>query len=278
MKAALSLTFALILIAGSQARSMHGHRVKAVPINEAPGGKIINGTPAELGQFPHLAHIHFYRGTSGYLCTGSLLAPNWVITAGHCVEDADRFIITVGALNWRYPEEGAVVTETTRSILHELYDIPNDLNHDIALIELTENIETTENIAIGEIRKEFLGDAPQPVVIAGWGKTTDTSSASDILMYNDGDVFTVTNEQCQGTFGTDTVTPDHICTTGGPEGATCNGDSGSPLNYREEDGRLVTIGLSSFGSSAGCESGFPKGFTRISSYIDWIEEHSGTTL
>jgi len=278
MKVALSLTLALALVTGSQARSMHGHRVRAVPMNESIDGKIINGTPAELGQFPHLAHVHFYRGTSGYVCSGSMLAPNWVITAGHCVEDVDRFIITVGALNWREPEEGAVVSETTRSILHEMYDQPFGLNHDIGLIELTENIETTDNIAISEISKEIFG-ADVPVIVAGWGKTSDSGSASNILMYNDGGVFTVSNEKCIETFGPLTVTDAHICTTAGPEGGTCNGDSGSPLNYREEDGRLVTIGLCSFGSSAGCEAvGYPKGFTRISSYIDWIEENSGVTL
>jgi len=278
MKTLFSLTLALLLVTGSQARSMQSHRVRAIPKNESLDGKIINGTPAELGQFPHLAHVHFYRGSSGYVCTGSMLAPNWVITAGHCVDGADRFEITVGAVNWREPEEGAVVSETTRSILHELYDQPNGLNHDIGLIELTENIETTDNIAISEISKDTTFGADVPVIVTGWGKTSDTSSSSSILMYNDGDVFTISNVQCAGTYGFDTVTPDHICIAAGPQGGTCNGDSGSPLNFREEDGRLVTIGLCSFGPSAGCESGLPEGFTRTASYIDWIEENTGLTL
>jgi secreted trypsin-like serine protease len=44
------------------------------------------------------------------------------------------------------------------------------------------------------------------------------------------------------------------------------------MNYRNAaDGRWTAIGIVSFGSSNGCTSGYPDAFTRVSSYLDWIE-------
>ena len=48
------------------------------------------------------------------------------------------------------------------------------------------------------------------------------------------------------------------------------GDSGGPLTYNG-----VQVGLTSFGSSLGCEAGQPDAFTRISYFRDWIREKTG---
>ena len=50
------------------------------------------------------------------------------------------------------------------------------------------------------------------------------------------------------------------------------GDSGGPLNL---DG--TTYGVTSFVASAGCESGLPHGFTRVTYFLDWIQANSGVT-
>ena len=49
------------------------------------------------------------------------------------------------------------------------------------------------------------------------------------------------------------------------------GDSGGPLTHA--DGHLV--GITSFGSSRGCETGSPDVFTRVSHFKDWILEKTG---
>jgi secreted trypsin-like serine protease len=48
---------------------------------------------------------------------------------------------------------------------------------------------------------------------------------------------------------------------------TLQGDSGGPLNYMG-----TQIGVVSFGASAGCEEGFPAAFTRVSKYVNWIND------
>ena len=56
------------------------------------------------------------------------------------------------------------------------------------------------------------------------------------------------------------------------------GDSGGPLNYDIGDGTYCTEGITSFVSSAGCESGLPDGFTRLTHYLEWIEATTGIVI
>ena len=57
------------------------------------------------------------------------------------------------------------------------------------------------------------------------------------------------------------------------------GDSGGPLNMKKdvkEAGQVWTqVGIVSFGASAGCELGYPTGFTRTEYYLDWICSNTG---
>ena len=50
------------------------------------GGRIVGGTEARPGEFPH--QIMLLRGGVGgsLMCGGSLVAPDRVITAGHCCD------------------------------------------------------------------------------------------------------------------------------------------------------------------------------------------------
>merc|ERR1712033_153054 len=61
---------------------------------------IVGGEDAEVGEFPH--QIALTRGVGGSLmCGGSLVAPDRVITAGHCCDgmSAHRLGVTVGSHN-----------------------------------------------------------------------------------------------------------------------------------------------------------------------------------
>lgn len=80
------------------------------------------------------------------------------------------------------------------------------------------------------------------------------------------------NSGCSPWYG-GILTSNVICikTTGGT--STCNGDSGGPLVLA--DGSNTLIGATSFGIVFGCEIGWPGVFTRITSYLDWIENNTG---
>nr|XP_020827631.1 chymotrypsin-C isoform X1 [Phascolarctos cinereus] len=64
-----------------------------------------------------------------------------------------------------------------------------------------------------------------------------------------------------------------VCAGGDGVLSACNGDSGGPLNCEAEDGAWEVRGIVSFGSSLGCNTAKkPTVFTRVSAYIDWINE------
>merc|ERR1719381_376575 len=62
------------------------------------GGRIVGGTEAYAGEFPH--QIALLRGGVGgsLMCGGSLVAENMVVTAGHCCDgqSASRLGVRVG--------------------------------------------------------------------------------------------------------------------------------------------------------------------------------------
>merc|ERR1712212_793816 len=72
---------------------------------------------------------------------------------------------------------------------------------------------------------------------------------------------------------------DYVIDAAGGKGV-CNGDSGGTLNIRQTEGgnKWTQVGVTSFVSSAGCESGNPHGFSRVAEHLEWIETVTGLSL
>ena len=52
---------------------------------------------------------------------------------------------------------------------------------------------------------------------------------------------------------------------------SCGGDSGGGLFSKRDDGRWEVVGIVSFGSER-CGDGTPGVYTRVSQYLQWIEQ------
>merc|ERR1712142_650498 len=96
------------------------------------GGRIVGGTEASPGEFPH--QIALLRGGVGgsLMCGGSLVAENMVVTAGHCCDgqSASRPGVRVGSHNLYQddPDQADIAVDTVAN--HEDYDswtIENDI-------------------------------------------------------------------------------------------------------------------------------------------------------
>merc|ERR1712210_356474 len=114
------------------------------------------------------------------------------------------------------------------------------LANDLALIELPSPIDFNDYISPSCMpEKGDTADEKELVTVTGWGKPSDT--------------------------------------TGGK--GSCNGDSGGPLvmkaGMRAAGQMWNQVGIVSFGSSAGCEVGYPAGFTRVEYYLEWIMSETG---
>ena len=52
------------------------------------GNKIVGGVEAAEGAWPWQALLVITQSDGTYMCGGSLITSNWVVTAAHCVTDA----------------------------------------------------------------------------------------------------------------------------------------------------------------------------------------------
>merc|ERR1711983_459094 len=105
------------------------------------------------------------------------------------------------------------------------------------------------------------------VEATGWGKDSDSAGGISPVL-REVTVPVESNENCDAYYGI--VKDSQICINAEGGHGTCNGDSGGPLTFNG-----VHVGLTSFGSSRGCESGAPDAFTRTSYFRGWIRKKTG---
>lgn len=232
--------------------------------------RIINGKPASTATYPWMASIFILGGKdsdNGGGCGGSLIAPNWVLTAAHCflneagnaVADnpASLTTVTLNSDNIVNLDANATERAAKRVVIHPNYQpdsatSTNINDYDMALIELEASVNITPV-------KLYNGALPAhlPTIVAGWGATVgDGTAASDTLLQTQLVSVTTTaceaaheglitsNMFCAGSFA-DTDTSD-----------TCQGDSGGPLFVNLTQGAMQ-IGVTSFGGSETANCGTP---------------------
>ncbi|XP_062131147.1 brachyurin [Drosophila sulfurigaster albostrigata] len=286
MKFACATVLLLAAVIGAQA-SVDWQSVKSmdievdVPISHragAPSGRITRGETAGRNQFPYQAGLLLYVAGGAAWCGGSLISDRYVLTAAHCTDSLTTGVdVYLGAWDRTDGSEDGqqiIFVETKNVFVHDAWDA-SLLRNDISLIKLPVPIEFNEHIQPIKLPAKsnaYNTYAGQQGIASGWGKISDSAtSATDILQYIS--VPIMNNSGCSPWFG-GVVYETNICikTTGGT--STCNGDSGGPL-VSAETGEL--IGATSFGIALGCEVGWPGVFTRVTSYLDWIEEISGVT-
>merc|ERR1712112_490856 len=238
----------------------------------ARAGRIVGGHEAEEHEWPWQVALFI---DDAWFCGGSLISENYVLTAAHCVDGASYYDIMAGAHNVRESSEPNRVEITSfNGWYHPQWD-PNTLSNDIALIELPSPI--TFNDYIKPSCLPSVGDTADPnelVTATGWGKPSDNAGGISPVLRMVEDLPIITNSECNAIYGI--VGDGVVCidTTGGK--GTCNGDSGGPLNMKFDvkDGaagqKWKQIGVVSFGASAGCEVGYPAGFSRTEYYRDWL--------
>merc|ERR1712110_585536 len=110
------------------------------------GGRIVGGTDAYPGEFPH--QIMLTRGVGGSLmCGGSIVGSNKVITAGHCCDgmSASKLGVEVGSHNLYEDDPDQESFAVPDVGLHEDYDSWN-INNDICMLTLEGSISMGSNV------------------------------------------------------------------------------------------------------------------------------------
>jgi len=236
--------------------------------------KIVGGNEVTPHEYPWQVGLFI---DDMYFCGGSIISEDWVLTAAHCMDGAGYVEVVMGAHNIRDTSESTQVRVTSFDFFTNEDWNSYTLHNDLALIKMPNPISFTDEIqpvclpTYSDASDDFVGAS---VTLTGWGRPSDSASGiSEVL--REVDVTTIATADCQAYYGI--VTDDMVCidSTGGH--GSCNGDSGGPMNY-VVDGVTQTRGITSFGSSTGCETGYPDGYTRVTSYLDWIESNTGIAI
>jgi secreted trypsin-like serine protease len=234
----------------------------------------VGGHDADPGEWPWQARVQ----PGPYLCGGSLIAADWVLTAAHCVTDGSSTIspanVTVTLGDYRLSSADGTEQEfigVSQVIPHPDYD-PSSNDNDVALLQLpTPATLIPDQVEVVLLNREADITAGTLATVTGWGTTSFGGNIADILQ--EVEVPVVTNQVCnQAYFGA--ITPNMLC-AGFEEGGkdSCQGDSGGPLVIPVNDS-WAQIGIVSWGN--GCAfPNFYGVYARVSALVQWIESETG---
>ncbi|KAH8408122.1 hypothetical protein KR222_009287, partial [Zaprionus bogoriensis] len=271
MKVLVVLALALACVSAGVVPQGAPVHPRDLPATASIQGRITNGLTASEGQFPYQVGLSFTSSSGSWWCGGSIIGNQWVLTAAHCTSGASSVTIFYGAT----VRTSAKLTLTIGSSSFQQHASYNSatLANDISLIKTSSVSFTTyiNKVQLPAIASSYSTYAGQKAIASGWGKISDSASGvTNNLQYQTFDVISVAT--CQATYGSTVASSNVICIATPNKSSTCSGDSGGPL-VLSSNSRL--IGVTSFVSSAGCQSGAPAGFTRVTSYLSWISSKTG---
>jgi len=230
---------------------------------------IVGGTEVTKGRYPY--QVALMTGNSQY-CGGTLIAPNYVLTAAHCAGYAN-VAAHIGRHKLSDTTETKEVISVQKEILHPNYDDSTDEN-DIMLVKLASS--STYSTVKLDNGSQTLTEGTD-VTVMGWGNTEERGFDSDVLLEVEVDI--VSNADCLESYTVDIFDSSLCAARLGKD--SCQGDSGGPLIVKGSSAESdVQVGIVSWGIGCAREE-FPGVYTRVSSYYDWITSHveqDNTTL
>jgi trypsin len=236
-----------------------------------PAYAVVGGQQVPDGQFRYVANVQIM---GGFGCSGTLIAPQWVLTAGHCGSSTGSLSMGLVPSQYAWPASAYQVilgtTHTdgsggeTHSVSQVLVDsdyiVTNGTGNDVTLMKLDSpsKIEPMKIVAVSERASWTPGSL---TTIAGFGTTSDSPLADQPPRMRFAEVPITTDDYCAKAYpgglsevGDDgAFDPKTMVCAGYPQGGTdtCEGDSGGPLLAKQSSGAFRLAAATSFGAGCG---------------------------
>jgi hypothetical protein len=246
--------------------------VTGADAQEVQSPEIIGGRPAAPGAWPWQVALVFRPANNaynGFFCGGSLIAPDWVLTAAHCLDGTDVSLIDV-LVGTHLLSHNERRIQADLALIHPDYS-DLTLDGDLGLLRLSKPVTNT---TIPIFAPGVDGDELTHLrgTVTGWGNMnpfTWFGEFPDALQ--EVALPLIGYEACRSLWGLP-FSDKQICAGYSVMNkAVCNGDSGGPLMVQKPDGQWRQIGIVSAGE-AGCAGGLlPDIFTRAGAYKGWID-------
>ncbi|XP_063303095.1 transmembrane protease serine 2-like [Pelobates fuscus] len=227
--------------------------------------RIVGGNIASTSKWPWQVGLY---SNLRFTCGGSIITPNWIVTAAHCVEGTNAYASVWQVYYGSLQKGGGFSSFVEKVIAHQNYDTKTK-NNDIALMKLKSTItfsSAARPVCLPNHGMNWVAD--KQCWISGWGATYEGGSSTSYL--RDASVKLIDSTTCnKPSVYNDAITSTMICAgylSGGID--TCQGDSGGPL-VTQTNNLWWLVGDTSWGN--GCANvNKPGVYGNVTVFLEWI--------